>query len=102
MAAWGLLTCEKIQRQLIQQAVLRGKIDGQPTRMLLTLYNQEKSRVDFFRRLKAAIPVKFFLIDPLIVSVHELDFRCRTLISDYLIETDPQEVGPCDIMVNMC
>ena len=60
MAAWGHLTCEKIQRQLIQQAVLRGKIDGQPTRMLLTLYNQEKSRMDFFRRLKAAIPVNFF------------------------------------------
>ena len=60
MAAWGLLTCEKIQRQLIQQAVLRGKIDGQPTRMLLTLYNQEQSRLDFFRRLKAAIPVNFF------------------------------------------
>lgn len=67
--------------------------------MLLTLYSQEKSRVDFFRRLKAAIPGNFFLIDPLIVSVHELAFRCRTLISDYFIETDPQEVGPYNTMV---
>ena len=69
--------------------------------MLLTLYSQEKSRVDFFRRLKAAIPVNFFLIDPLIVSLlaSELAFRCRTLISDYLIETDPQEVGPYNTMV---
>lgn len=46
MAASGVLTWRKIQRLLMQQGVLRGKIDGQPTTMLLNLYNQEKSRLD--------------------------------------------------------
>lgn len=30
----------------MQQGVLGGKMDGQPTEVLLNLYNQEKSRMD--------------------------------------------------------
>lgn len=59
MCAQRVLTYRKIRRWLMQQRVLRSRIDGQPMRVLFNLYNQEKSRMGWiFRRLKAAIPVK--------------------------------------------
>lgn len=80
MAASGVLTWGKIQRLLMQQGVLRGKIDGQPTTMLLNLYNQEKSRLDVQEAEGSYSSKNFSKTDPLIVSMPELVFRCRTLI----------------------